>query len=129
MTLDATRRRFLRTASTLGALGTAAPFAMNLAAIGAASAQTAADYKALVCVFLYGGNDCANTVIPYDPAAYATYRSARPEIARTRESLVALRTRPAKRHSPCRRSLPRWRSDTTTVRWPSLATSAHWSRR
>ncbi len=91
MTLDASRRQFLRTASSLGALGTAAPFAMNLAAIGAASAQTAADYKALVCVFLYGGNDCANTVIPYDPAAYQTYRAARPEIARTRESLVALR--------------------------------------
>ena len=92
MTLNATRRQFLRTSSTLGVLGTAAPFAMNLAAIGAASAQTAADYKALVCVFLYGGNDCANTVIPYDPAAYATYRTARPEIARTRESLVGLRT-------------------------------------
>ena len=92
MTLDATRRQFLRTTSTLGVLGSAAPFAMNLAAIGAASAEAAADYKALVCVFLYGGSDCANTVVPYDPAAYETYRNARPEIARTRESLVALRT-------------------------------------
>ena len=30
-------------------------FALNLASIGAASAQVAGGYKALVCVFLYGG--------------------------------------------------------------------------
>src|SRR6185436_18477690 len=45
---------------------------------------------ALVCVFLFGGNDSANTVIPYDPAAYAAYRSARESIARERAVLVPL---------------------------------------
>lgn len=91
MTHNATRRQFLRTSSALGALGSATPFALNLAALGAASAQTATDYKAIICVFLYGGNDSANTVIPYDPAAYQTYRTARPEIARARDTLVPLR--------------------------------------
>ena len=45
----------------LSALGVATPLAINLAAIGEAAAFDASDYKALVCVFLYGGNDYANT--------------------------------------------------------------------
>ncbi len=50
----------------LSVAGAAAPWALNLAAMGEAAAATATDYKALVCVFLYGGNDYANTVVPYD---------------------------------------------------------------
>ena len=44
--------------------GRRALFVMNLAAMGEAAAATASDYKALVCVFLYGGNDYANTLVP-----------------------------------------------------------------
>ena len=64
----------MRHASALSLAGTAAPFALNLASIGAASASTAADYKALVCVFLYGANDAHNTVVPYDATGYANLR-------------------------------------------------------
>jgi uncharacterized protein (DUF1501 family) len=64
MTLDASRRAFLQRASALAIAGPATPFLMNLAAIGEAAAGTASDYKALVCVFLYGGNDYANTLVP-----------------------------------------------------------------
>jgi uncharacterized protein (DUF1501 family) len=39
-----------------------------------AFAQTS-DYKALVCIFLFGGNDAGNMVIPYDD--YASYSAAR----------------------------------------------------
>ena len=53
------------------------PLAINLAAIGEAAAFDSTDYKALVCVFLYGGNDYANTVVPYDPANYALYHQIR----------------------------------------------------
>ena len=35
------------------------------------------DYKALVCVFQYGGNDHANTVLPHDATNYALYSTAR----------------------------------------------------
>ena len=45
--------------------------------IAAASAQTATDYKALVCVFLFGGNDGNNTVVPVDTAGYAQYAAVR----------------------------------------------------
>lgn len=73
------RRDFLRRTGQL-ALGSAAmPLALNLAAIGQAAAFNApgGDYKALVCVFLYGGNDYANTVVPYDNASYDQYSAIR----------------------------------------------------
>lgn len=34
-------------------------------------------YKALVCIFLFGGNDGNNTVIPFDPQGYSAYLAAR----------------------------------------------------
>ena len=71
------RRAFLRRSAQLGMAGTALPFALNLAAVGEAAAFTATDYKALVCVFLYGGNDYANTVITYDDDSYNKYSAAR----------------------------------------------------
>ncbi|MET0857914.1 MAG: DUF1501 domain-containing protein, partial [Telluria sp.] len=75
------RRSFLKRASALSVAGVAAPWALNLAAMAEASAATASDYKALVCVFLYGGNDYANTLVPYDGASYAAYQQMRPSFA------------------------------------------------
>jgi len=65
----------------LSVAGAAAPWALNLAAMGEAAAATASDYKALVCVFLYGGNDYGNTLIPYDNTRYALYQGMRPTLA------------------------------------------------
>jgi uncharacterized protein (DUF1501 family) len=72
-----TRRLVLQRAMHLGAMGVAAPLAINLAAIGEAAAFDSTDYKALVCIFLYGGNDYANTVVPYDTTNYARYAAIR----------------------------------------------------
>ena len=72
-----TRRLLLQRAAQLGALGAAYPWAINLAAVGEAAAFDATDYKALVCVFLYGGNDYANTVVPYDISNYDLYSAIR----------------------------------------------------
>ncbi len=85
--LTASRRAFLKRASALSVAGIAAPWALNLAALAEASAASASDYKALVCVFLYGGNDYANTLVPYDASNYALYQSMRPSFAYTRASL------------------------------------------
>ena len=73
------RRAFLKRSAQLALSGTALPLALNLAAMGEAAAFTAAagDYKALVCVFLYGGNDYGNTVVPYDNASYDLYSTIR----------------------------------------------------
>lgn len=74
---DLNRRAFLKRASALAIAGAGAPLALNLAAAGEAAAFDATDYKALVCVFLYGGNDYANTLIPYDLANYDLYSAIR----------------------------------------------------
>lgn len=87
---NASRREFLKRAAALSALGGATPFALNLAGVGAAAAQSAPDYKALVCLFFYGGNDQTNTVIPYDATSYADYFAARDTIARAQTDLLPL---------------------------------------
>jgi uncharacterized protein (DUF1501 family) len=71
------RRAFLRQAAALSSAGLASRLDF-IHAIGSANAQTASDYKALVCVFMFGGNDGNNTVIPMDSAGYAQYVTARP---------------------------------------------------
>lgn len=73
------RRAFLRRSGQLALTGTALPFALNLAAMGEAAAfnAPAGDYKAMVCVFLFGGNDYANTLIPYDDTNYNLYSTIR----------------------------------------------------
>ncbi len=86
---DQSRRAFLKRSGALGIAGAAAPFVTNLAAIGEAAAATAVDYKALVCVFLYGGNDYANTLVTYDQASYDLYAVQRSGLAHTREALAA----------------------------------------
>ncbi|MGH8051331.1 MAG: DUF1501 domain-containing protein [Arenimonas sp.] len=78
-----TRRRFL-----LGAVGGAGAalggFGLSLSGIAAAAnmgtkAATPIpnDYRAMVCFFLFGGNDAANTIIPYDQTTYNQYLIAR----------------------------------------------------
>ena len=88
MTTNASRRAFLQRASALSLAGTAAPWALNLAAMGEAAAATATDYKALVCVFLYGGNDYGNTLVPYDATRYAAYQGMRPTLAYAQSALT-----------------------------------------
>jgi len=95
MTNQASRRAFLKRASALGVAGVAAPWAINLMSIAEAAAATATDYKALVCVFLYGGNDYANTLIPYDTANYALYQQFRPTLAYARDALTATALSPS----------------------------------
>ena len=74
----ATRREFLRRAGALSLFGSgAAPLALNLSALGEASAQTAGDYKALVCLFLHGGNDAYNTVLATDSDSWRAYNAVR----------------------------------------------------
>jgi uncharacterized protein (DUF1501 family) len=71
------RRRFLQRAGALTALGLASRLD-RVGAITAANAQAASDYKALVCVFLFGGNDGNNTVVPFDNGGYNQYATVRP---------------------------------------------------
>lgn len=94
MTIQASKREFLKRLSALSAAGVAAPWALNLAAIGEAAAAEATGYKALVCVFLYGGNDYANTLIAYDQPTYDLYQALRPDLAIARDALAATKLTP-----------------------------------
>lgn len=93
--MNASRRAFLKRASALSVAGVATPWAINLAAMAEASAATADDYKAIVCVFLYGGNDYGNTLVPYDSASYNAYFNLRPTLAYSRDSLSGTVLRPS----------------------------------
>ncbi len=71
------RRAFIRNIGALSAFGLASRFdLLNL--VAEAHGQTANDYKALVCVFMFGGNDGNNTLIPIDSTGYAQYAAVRP---------------------------------------------------
>ncbi len=84
----ASRREFLRRAAWAGACA-GSPFAVNLMGLGAAAAQNAQDHKALVCVFLAGGNDQSNTLIPAG-SGHASYALARPQLALPLTELLRL---------------------------------------
>ncbi len=48
------------------------------------------DYKALVCLFLNGGNDANNLIVPSDTSGYAAYAAARANLALPRTDLLSL---------------------------------------
>src|SRR5262245_6211370 len=74
MTLS--RRDFLKR-SGCGALSVAA-LASGVDRFGLVQALAqGTSYKALVCIFLGGGNDGNNMVVPFDPNGYAVYSAAR----------------------------------------------------
>jgi uncharacterized protein (DUF1501 family) len=81
--LPLTRRQFIQRASC-AAVGTWAVTSMisDLRIMNAAmAAGPISDYKALVCVFLAGGNDSNNLIIPTTPTEYAGYAAARQNLA------------------------------------------------
>ena len=95
MNSNASRRAFLQRGAALSIAGSATPWALNLAAMGEAAAATASDYKAMVCVFLYGGNDYANTLVPFDAASHAAYQGMRPSLAYSQAALAATALQPS----------------------------------
>src|SRR4051794_23101995 len=87
-----TRRRFFGQAScaavsSLPVLNTI----LNLQLAQDLSAVTApanGEYRALVCLFLSGGNDSFNMLVPRDPTAYATYQTSRSNLALSPAQLI-----------------------------------------
>ncbi|MGI8602147.1 MAG: DUF1501 domain-containing protein [Verrucomicrobiales bacterium] len=78
------RRSFLRRATGAAFGISAANVITDLRLIQSAAAQTAGtfpDYKALVCLFLAGGNDASNMLVPNSTAEYTDYAAARGGLA------------------------------------------------
>ena len=83
------RRDFLRVGGrALSTIGAAAAFGQ--AGLVTARAQSSGDYKALVCIFLFGGNDANNMLVPNDTATYANYQKIRQNLALPQGSLVPI---------------------------------------
>ena len=99
VTNNNSRRAFIGNACC-AALGTAGIVSSlsQLKAIGAmASDNTSSiqpfatsDFKALVCIFLSGGNDGGNTIIPYDSTSYSSYNKSRAELALDQKTLLPI---------------------------------------
>ncbi|MDQ7049655.1 MAG: DUF1501 domain-containing protein [Enterobacterales bacterium] len=88
------RRNFIKR-SILSTAGTASWMAMGnqFSLVSAAKANAMAPptgYKALVCLFLHGGNDSFNMVIPSSPSGYATYQATRQNMAIDQQSLIPI---------------------------------------
>jgi uncharacterized protein (DUF1501 family) len=81
------KRQFLKTSAALG-LGSGLSAFTQLSAL--AQATTGNDYRALVCLFMYGGNDSNNLVVPYDLSDYNRYARARSNLALPRDSLLQI---------------------------------------
>ncbi|MBV8199772.1 MAG: DUF1501 domain-containing protein, partial [Acidobacteria bacterium] len=87
----ATRRQFMRQ-SVCAAVGmtSLASTLFDLRRVAAAAPTSGVDYKALVCVFLYGGNDSNNMLVPYDPTDYASYAGVRQGLALPQNTLLPI---------------------------------------
>ena len=85
-------RRELLAKSACGLAGFAGLQALaNLGLVSAAAAQGGGgDYKALVCVFLFGGNDSFNLLVPRDTAHYNAYAATRQGLAIPQNQLLAI---------------------------------------
>jgi uncharacterized protein (DUF1501 family) len=88
---DLSRRRFIgRACAAVGATGMLSALA-QLRMIGALAADALpSDYKALVCLFLYGGNDSNNLLIPTDSADYQIYSTDRTVLALPQSTLLPI---------------------------------------
>ncbi len=74
------RRSFLRCASGAG-FGIGALGAFSSLGAMASLSRGGAGYRALVCVYLYGGNDAFNVLVPTSAGPYSTYAAARLDLA------------------------------------------------
>src|SRR5271170_1840840 len=78
---DHSRRQFMKTASYAAMAGvTASPTLHNMRALAAMTSHSASaptDYRAIVCVYLQGGNDGHGTLIATDPDSFAAFTQAR----------------------------------------------------
>lgn len=77
------RRNFLQLGASVGML-------LGLSRFEWAQAATAPDYKALVCLFMFGGNDGHNTVVPLDSTQYNAYVAARGALALPQNQLLGI---------------------------------------
>jgi len=81
-----TRRKFLKLSAATPVALAGGSMLGSLAGMNAQAMDTGG-YRALVCVFLFGGMDCHDTVLPYDQVSYNQYASIRSSLLQSYASL------------------------------------------
>ncbi|MBO6504307.1 MAG: DUF1501 domain-containing protein [Kordiimonadaceae bacterium] len=105
-----TRRKFLRTVGASALVGSTCGLTPSMFSAQAASIS---GYKAMVCLFLYGGLDSHDMLIPYDQDSYNSYSTVRQSMinqyaggSRSRSNLLALQTGSASNLGGMQMALP-----------------------
>ncbi len=83
------RRHFLRSSGAAAALAATPGLAYSQMMGGTYSFS---DYRALVCVFLFGGNDSFNMLVPTSNAEYGAYAASRQNLAIAQDDLLGIST-------------------------------------
>ncbi len=84
------RREFLRSGGAAAAAATFAHYPGMAYSQGVGVSAPFNDYKALVCVFLFGGNDSYNMVIPRSNAEYNVYAASRQNMSVAQSALLPI---------------------------------------
>ncbi len=84
---DLTRRMFLSRSAAMAAFA-ATPGAAFSQVVGGGGSFS--DYRALVCVFLFGGNDSFNMLVPRSSAEYGVYADARQNLSVAQDALLPI---------------------------------------
>jgi len=85
------RREFFRQSGAAAAVGAAFAHYPGMAfSQGMGTTAPFGDYRALVCLFLHGGNDSYNMVVPRSNAEYAVYANARQNMAVAQQDLLPI---------------------------------------
>jgi len=84
------RREFLQLSASVGMVAALGRFNSTKAAAAIRGAAPVQDYKALVCLFMFGGNDGHNMVVPLGGPQYSAYTAARGAIAMPTNQLLSI---------------------------------------
>ncbi len=80
---NVSRRNFLQLSASFGMLA-------GLGKLQSSQAAIASDYKALVCIFMFGGNDGHNMVVPLSNPQYSAYQAARTSLTMPPNQLLGI---------------------------------------
>ncbi len=81
--MDISRRHFIQSTLSMGALA-------SLSLPGYSLAAPSNDFRALICVYLAGGNDAFNTVLPLSEAHYRQYSKVRGPLSVAKEDILPI---------------------------------------
>ncbi|MFH4469761.1 DUF1501 domain-containing protein [Vibrio diabolicus] len=86
--MDISRRHFIKSTASMGALA-------SLGLPGYSLAAPSNDFRALICVYLAGGNDAFNTVLPLSDAHYNQYAKVRGALSVAKDDILPINLRTA----------------------------------